>query len=257
MPVTAPPFRVAGGGVEIGGDVILERINLTVAAGEFLALLGQNGTGKTTLLRALLGLQPLTTGTLEVLGVPVRRFRDWPRIGYVPQHLVASGAVPVSVREVVAAGMIDPAHRLRRHRDGGARTRTALERVGLWHRRGDSFHTLSGGQQRRVMIASVMAKGADVLLLDEPTAGVDRESVSLLHELLAEMSTAGATVVLVSHELGVLEDLVSRVVVLGRRPGGSVLYDGPPPPPPTLRDPHGHHDEDSGRPDQTPGWAAS
>lgn len=253
MPVSAPPFRMTGGGVELGGDEILRGVNLTVPAGEFLALLGQNGTGKTTLLRALLGLQPLSTGTLEVLGVPIRRFRDWPRIGYVPQHLVASGAVPVSVREVVSAGMIEPARRLRRPRDGSARVRGALERVDLWHRRSDSFHTLSGGQQRRVMIAAVLAKGADVLLLDEPTAGVDRESVALLHGLLAELSGDGATVVLVSHELGVLEDLVSRVVVLGRRPGGSVLYDGPPPPPETLRDPHGHHDRE---PDRPPGWAS-
>ena len=256
MPVSPPPFRMTGGGVELGGDEILRGVNLTVSAGEFLALLGQNGTGKTTLLRSLLGLQPLSAGTLEVLGVPVRQFRDWPRLGYVPQHLVASGAVPVSVREVVSAGMIDPGRRLRRPRHGSDRIRTALERVDLWHRRSDSFHTLSGGQQRRVMIAAVMVKGADILLLDEPTAGVDRESVALLRGLLADLSGAGATVVLVSHELGVLEDLVSRVVVLGRRPGGSVLYDGPPPPPDTLRDPHGHHDPEPDRRDSSPGWSA-
>lgn len=239
-----PPFQVTGGAVVLGGEPILAGIDLTVGSGEFLALLGENGSGKTTLLRAMVGLQPLTKGTAAILGVPVARFTDWQRVGYVPQHLLAAGAVPVSVREVVGAGLISPRSRWRpdraRHR---AEIQQALQRVGLWDRRSDSFHTLSGGQQRRVMIAAALAKGADILLLDEPTAGVDQANVTQLHDMLSDLAGRGATIVLVTHELGALEDLVTRVVVLGRTPGPSVRYDGPPPPPPSLHDPHGHHDE--------------
>lgn len=239
-----PPFRVSGGAVVLGGEPILDGVDLTVGAGEFLALLGENGSGKTTLLRAMVGLQTLTSGTAQILGVPVARFSDWQRVGYVPQHLLAAGAVPVSVKEVVGAGLISPRSRWRPDRAGRrADIQRALERVSLWDRRSDSFHTLSGGQQRRVMIAAALAKGADLLLLDEPTAGVDQENVAQLHEMLAELAEHGATIVLVTHELGALEDLVTRVVVLGRAPGPSVRYDGPPPPPASLRDPHGHHDE--------------
>ncbi len=244
MPVTqtaAPPFQVTGGEVLLGGEPVLQGVNLTVASGEFLALLGENGSGKTTLLRVLLGLQPLTAGSVAVLGAPVRTFSDWGRIGYVPQHLLASGAVPVSVREVAGAGVITPAGRWRRR--PMARVMEALERVGMADRSAAAFHTLSGGQQRRVMIAAALAKEADIILLDEPTAGVDRGSVVQLHGILADLSEEGDTIVLVTHELGPLADLVSRVVVLGRRPGGSVLYDGPAPPPESLRDAHGHHDE--------------
>lgn len=248
------PFRVTGGRVALGGEPVLDGINLLVTQGEFLALLGENGSGKTTLLRVLLGLQPLTSGDVKVLGSPVRRFTGWDRIGYVPQHLLAAGAVPVSVREVVGGGLITPAGRWRRSGAGGrARIQHSLERVGLWDRRSDSFHTLSGGQQRRVMIAAALTKGADILLLDEPTAGVDAESVAQLRDMLADLHHDGATIVLVTHELGALADLVSRVLVLGKRFGGTVLYDGPPPPPATLHDPHGHHDE----PPRESGWGGA
>ncbi len=247
-----PPFRVTGGAVVLGGEPVLQDVDLTVSSGEFLSLLGENGSGKTTLLRALVGLQPLTSGTAQILGVPVGRFDQWQRVGYVPQHLLAAGAVPVSVREVVGAGLISPRTRWRPNRAvHRAGIQQALDRVGLWSRRADSFHTLSGGQQRRVMIAAALAKGADILLLDEPTAGVDQENVAQLHEMLSDLTGQGATIVLVTHELGALEDLVTRVVVLGRPPGASVRYNGPPPPPASLHDPHGHHDE----PPAPTGWS--
>lgn len=242
MPVTAAaPFRVADGAVVLGGEPVLTGIDLVVESGEFLALLGENGSGKTTLLRVLLGLQPLADGAVEVFGRPATRFRDWDRIAYVPQHLLGAGAVPVSVREVVAAGLGGSRHR--RRGSAPPELRHSLERVGLWDRRSDAFATLSGGQQRRVMIAAALAKDAEVILLDEPTSGVDAASLDRLVAVLTDLHARGRTIVLVTHELGALAPLVSRCIVLGRGGAGSVQYDGPGPPPAALRDAeHPHHD---------------
>lgn len=246
MPVNeVPPFRVRGARVIRGGDTVLTGVDLTVEPGQFLALMGENGSGKTTLLRALLGLQPLSSGSVEIFGRPASKFRGWRRIAYVPQYLLGAGAVPVSVREVVAAGLAGSRHRTRGASPAGLRH--ALEQVGLWDRRSAGFETLSIGQQRRVMIASALAKQADVILLDEPTSGVDAGSVAHLVALLTRLNTHGVTVVLVTHELGALASTVSRCVVLARGGTSSVSYDGPGPPPRTLHDEHPHHDHDEPR----------
>lgn len=237
--MSGPPFTVTGAGVAFGDAWVLSGVDLVVPDGEFLALLGENGSGKTTLLRALLGLQPLDRGRIDAYGTPIEDFRDWRRVAYVPQQLVGTGAVPVSVAEIVSSGLTARRPWLRSAADRVA-VKEALERVGLGGRRQESFATLSGGQQRRVMIAAALVKQADVLLLDEPTAGIDEQHVARLVATLAELSRQGVTIVVVTHELGPLADLVTRCVVLGG-PGGTVRYDGPPPPP--LRDPHGHVEE--------------
>lgn len=241
---SAPPFSVRAGRVAFGGDVVLTGVDLTIERGDFLALLGDNGSGKTTLLRVLLGLQPLSAGSVDVFGEPARRFRDWGRIAYVPQHLLGAGAVPVSVREVVAAGLGGSRHR--RRGSSPPALRRSLEHVGLWERRSDAFAELSGGQQRRVMIASALAKEAEVILLDEPTSGVDAANLARLVTLLVELKEQRRTIVLVTHELGPLATAVTRCLVLGRGGEHSVQYDGPGPLPAALQPgPHPHHPEGS------------
>jgi zinc transport system ATP-binding protein len=242
-------FQVQAGTVALGGEDVLSNIDLSVAPGQFLALLGGNGSGKSTLLRALLGLQPLSAGVVRIFGTPAERFRDWSRIAYVPQHLLASSAVPVSVSEVVGAGLTG--RRPSWRRPDPARVRSSLEQVGLWSRRKDSFHHLSGGQQRRAMIAAALAKQAEVLMLDEPTAGVDAENVATLARIFAEQKAEGTTIILVTHELGAMQPLVDRCLVLGGHGDSSIRYDGPAPMPTTMRDPHGHHDDESAR---STGW---
>jgi zinc transport system ATP-binding protein len=226
-------FDLRGGCVALGGREILHDISVRVEPGEFVAVLGANGSGKTTLVRALVGLVPLSRGSLEVFGTPLARFRDWPRLGYVPQRLSVGGGVPSTVREVVASGRLGRARRLR---PLGAADRAAidhaLEDVGLLDRAGDAVATLSGGQQQRVLIARALAGEPDVLVLDEPTAGVDADSQDTLAGALGHLSNAGGSVVLVAHELGPLAQHIGRAIVLGN---GRVLSDGPPP------EPEGHH----------------
>jgi zinc transport system ATP-binding protein len=238
--------------VALGGREILHDVSVTVDSGEFVAILGANGSGKTTLVRALVGLVPLSAGSLDIFGTPIARFREWPRLGYVPQRLVVGGGVPATVREVVASGRTGRAKRLRRlsRADHGAIDH-ALEDVGLAHRAGDPVATLSGGQQQRVLIARALAGEPDVLVLDEPTAGVDADSQDTLAGALGHLSRQGGSVVLVAHELGPLAEHIGRAVVMG---GGRIVSDGPPPEPEGYHahaghvHTHAHAHDDQGRP---------
>jgi zinc transport system ATP-binding protein len=231
--VSAPVFALTDGCVLLGGREVLHGIDVSVAEGEFVAVLGANGSGKTTLVRTLVGLVPLSHGELRLFGTPLARFGDWPRLGYVPQRLAAGGGVPATVREIVSSGRVGRSRRLRplgrADRDA---VDHALEDVGLVDRAGDAVATLSGGQQQRVLIARALAGEPEVLVLDEPTAGVDADSQDTLAGALGHLSKMGGSVVLVAHELGPLAGLIDRAVVLGN---GRVLSDGPPPAP------EGHH----------------
>ncbi len=248
-----PVLEVARGCVTFDGECVVDEVTLSVEAGEFVAVLGENGAGKTTLMRALLGLLPLSHGSVRVHGVPVEDFRDWQRIGYVPQRLLSTGAVPMSVHEVVASARWGPRSRWRlRSRADTDAVRSALDTVGLWDRRDDRLDTLSGGQQRRVLIARALATGADTFILDEPTAGVDADSQARLAGTLRLLRDEGRTVVLVTHELGPLADLASRAVVLGRGPHGSVRYDGPPRREDLAHHHAWHHDEELGPVEPSP-----
>ncbi|TDQ52041.1 metal ABC transporter ATP-binding protein [Actinorugispora endophytica] len=222
-------FSVRDAVVEYDRRPVLRGVSLDVRQGEVVAVLGANGSGKSTLLRAMLGLVPLAGGEVSVRGVPLRRFRDWGRIGYVPQRLSAGGGVPSTVREVVTSGRIN---RLRRFLPPSAADRAAVDdalaSVGLGDRAGDSVHELSGGQQQRVLIARALAGGPDVFVMDEPMAGVDAANQQALARTIEGLSNRGATVVLVLHELGPLEPLIRRSVTLDH---GVIAHDGAPPRP--------------------------
>lgn len=244
--VAAAAVQARGATVAFDGVTVLDGIDLRIDAGEFVALLGANGAGKTTLVKALLGLVPLAAGSVLLDGEPPERDRDG-AVALVPQRLPALGAVPMSVGEVVAAGRVG-----RRPRWPGASDRAAVAQaladVGLADRRRSRLDHLSGGQQRRVLIARALAGGARTLFLDEPTAGVDAASQQRLADLLERLSDAGATVVLVTHELGPLAPLVTRTVVLA---DGRIAYDGPTPPAAYLHD-HVHHHDQPFRADASP-----
>lgn len=218
--------QLRDGAVTIGGRPILRHIDLTVRAGEFVALMGANGSGKSTLVRALTGLLPLATGDLRLFGTPYGDFGDWQRIGFVPQRGGAASGVPASVWEVVASGRLTRRRLLRPlGRADRAAIADALEVVGLADRARDRASSLSGGQQQRVLIARALAGEPELFFLDEPTAGVDLPNQRALADALQTLSDRGATVVLVAHELGPMAPMIDRAVVMR---DGLVAYDGPP-----------------------------
>jgi zinc transport system ATP-binding protein len=218
--------EVRDGSVALGGRPVLRGIDLTVCRGEVVALLGANGSGKSTLVRTLMGLVPTTRGQVSLFGTPLGRFRDWRRIGFVPQRVSATSGVPASVWEVVAAGRLSRRRVLRPLRKADkAAISDAIAAVGLAGRAHDGCSTLSGGQQQRALIARALAGEPDLFVLDEPTAGVDLTSQQTFADALAALVERGATIILVAHELGPMAPLIDRTVVMR---DGRVAYDGPP-----------------------------
>jgi zinc transport system ATP-binding protein len=218
-----------GASVGYGDTRVVHEVDLDIRAGETVALLGANGSGKTTLVRAALRLARLQQGSLELFGTPLGRFRERALIGYVPQRHTIATSVPATVDEVVACGRLARTTPLRRlspssRRADRAAVAEALEAVGLAGRAAAPVSELSGGQQRRVLIARALAADPRVLLLDEPTAGVDTESQEALAHTLARLAGTGTTMVVVTHELGALADVVRRAVVMR---DGRVVHDGP------------------------------
>ena len=260
--MSTPVIEIRDAAVELGGRPVLRGIDLSIETGEVVTVLGANGSGKSTLVRAMLGLVPTVRGEVRLFGTERSRFRDWRRVGFVPQRATAASGVPASVTEVVAAGRLSRRRPfLPMRRTDRSAVRSALEAVGLGDRAGDGVSTLSGGQQQRALIARALASEPDLLVLDEPTAGVDVQSQQAFADALKDLVRRGATIVLVAHELGPLADLVDRAVVMR---DGRIVYDGPPLASFTDAEhaqtgwEHGHHHPALARPpaDHTPGMAS-
>ncbi|MEV1051015.1 metal ABC transporter ATP-binding protein [Streptomyces sp. NPDC049887] len=225
-PVAEPVISVRGARATLGSRPVLRGVDLTVERGEVVALLGANGSGKSTAVRSVIGQVPLTGGSVSLFGTELRRFRAWSRVGYVPQRTTAVSGVPATVREVVASGRLSRTRLGWPSKGDRAAVRRAIELVGLADRSRDSVSALSGGQHQRVLIARALAAEPELLIMDEPMAGVDLASQEVLAGTLREQVAAGTTVLLVLHELGPLEPLIDRAVVLR---DGCVVHDGPPP----------------------------
>ncbi|GAB3447340.1 hypothetical protein GCM10027517_31010 [Phycicoccus ginsengisoli] len=223
---TAPPIlRLEGAAFGYGDQAVVSGVDLAVSPGEVVAVLGPNGSGKSTLVRGLLGLNDQVAGRVELFGVDRDAFTQHSRVGYVPQRHTLSSSVRATVREVVAAGRLSH-HRwwtpILRTAHEAAVVDRAVELVGLSDRPNADVTTLSGGQQRRVLIARALASEPDVLLMDEPTAGVDTANQRVLAQVMARLARAGTTMVVVTHELAALAEVVTRVVVVD---GGRVRFD--------------------------------
>ncbi|MGH3066261.1 MAG: metal ABC transporter ATP-binding protein [Gaiellaceae bacterium] len=223
------PLAVELEGVSFGyrpGQRVLEGVDLKLGEGEFVAVAGPNGGGKTTLIRILLGLERPSEGKALLFGEPAHRFSRRRTLGYLAQRSALGGEAPATVREVVSAGrlaaggLIGPLRR--RDRELAA---DAIARVGLADHADSPVRTLSGGMQQRAFIAKALAGEPSLLVLDEPTTGVDVESQESLAALLDRLhSDLGVTIVYVSHEFGAVESFVQRVVLVRR----SIVFDGSP-----------------------------
>lgn len=206
--------------VRLGGIQILEDITLQVPPGDYVALVGQNGAGKTTLFKVILGLLRPEAGTVRLFDQELDAFQAWERVGYIPQHAVTFDTrFPASVREVVSLGRAPRRGLFRRlapedHRavDG------ALETVGLRRLERRRIGTLSGGERQRALIARALASDPELLLLDEPAAGVDPGTQETLYAFLHQLNEErGITLLLATHDLGAVMGVAKTVACINKR----------------------------------------
>ncbi|QLQ15995.1 MAG: ABC transporter ATP-binding protein [Micropruina sp.] len=221
-----PLVSAAGVSVLLGGVPVLRDLSFTIDRGETVALMGGNGSGKTTLVRTLLNLIPHQHGRIELFGTPVGDFREWWRVGYVPQR-TAPTLRQATVGEVTATGRLGRRRPLTpASRQDRATVTGALQRVGMADRARSLFAELSGGQQQRVLIARALASEAEFLVLDEPLAGVDLATQQTLADLLRDLRDEGLTSLIVLHELGPLGTAADQGHRVARRAESSPT--GPP-----------------------------
>jgi len=222
------PLAIEFDGVEFAyphGQLVLTGVDLRVDEGEFVAIAGPNGGGKTTLLRLALGLERPSRGRVLLFGEPARTMRDRTRLGYLAQRSRIAVRAPATVREVVEAGRAPSRLLGRLRREDREAVDEALERVGMAHLARRPLTRLSGGQQQRAFIAKALAGRPSLLVLDEPTTGVDVEAQEALAGLLDRLHTELAvTILYVSHEFGAVEHFVRRLVLVRER----IVFDGPP-----------------------------
>lgn len=198
---------------------VIEDINLKIEEGTFLGLVGPNGSGKTTLLKCILGLIKPQTGELKLFGVPLRKFKDWSKIGFVSQKANSfNTGFPASVYEVVASGLTAKLGLFRRmSKADKQKVDEAIEAVGITSLKDRNIGELSGGQQQRTFIARALVSEPKLLILDEPTVGVDQKTVEGFYKLLEKLNREkGITLILVTHDVGTVSDKVTHVACMNK-----------------------------------------
>lgn len=200
-------------------EYVLEDINLQVAKGSFLGIVGSNGSGKSTMLKLILGLLKKQKGEIRLFGEEISRFKDWEKIGFVSQKANSfNTGFPATVYEVVKSGLtkkIGLFHYMKKKDQD--KVYQAIESVGLTPFLKRNIGELSGGQQQRVFIARALVSDPQLLILDEPTVGVDAEHVRAFYEMLGDLNQKlGITLVLVTHDIGTITDKVTHVACLNK-----------------------------------------
>ena len=197
------------------GQTVLEQVDLTVSQGDFMAMTGPNGGGKTTLLKLMLGLHRPQIGEIRVMGRPAAKASH--HVGYVPQNIHINPSFPVSALDVVLMGKLAPGWKWGRYRASQRQEATeALSRMGMAHLAQRRIGELSGGQRQRVFIARALVTRPRVLLLDEPAASIDTKGQIDFYELLKELNRE-MTIVVVSHDLLAISGYVKSVACVNRK----------------------------------------
>ncbi len=227
MSTEAPVLSIRDVCVKFDGNIVLDHVNLEIARGEFVGIVGPNGSGKSTLLRATFGLVKPFCGEVRLFGTPVTRFREFPRVGYVAQNVVhVDPQLPATAFEVALLGRVGRRGLFQRiTREDREITRRAMREVGVEHLADARIGTLSGGQRQRVFLAKALAQEPELLILDEPTTGVDPRAREEFYELLDRLNhDLGMTLVLVSHDTQAIALSAHRMIAVNR----TIVFDGSP-----------------------------
>lgn len=206
LPEALPLIEVKGVSMEHNGKQVLSDVNLTINQGDFFAITGPNGGGKTTLMRIILGLVKPTHGSVEIL-------RPGLRIGYLPQKSRVDSRFPISVNEVISSGLlaIPGLSKDERHK----RTEEMLSLVGLTDHQSKAFGALSGGQQQRALLARAIISRPQLLVLDEPLSYVDKHFEQKIYEIIRRLARE-TTILLVSHEMTEISRMANHHLLIDR-----------------------------------------
>ncbi len=204
---------------QYGTRTVLENIDLQIKKGTFLGLVGPNGSGKSTLIKCILGLLQPTYGEIKLFNRPIDKFNQWHKIGFVSQKANSfNSGFPASVYEVVSMGLFGKVGLFRfftkQHKE---KVKQAIELVGMTEYSKRNIGELSGGQQQRVFIARALVSNPELLILDEPTVGVDIHSATNFYHMLSNLNKSGLTLLLVTHDIAAMTEHVNAVACLNKR----------------------------------------
>lgn len=193
---------------------VLNNLNFRVNQQDYVAIIGENGAGKSTLLKLLIGELTLQKGSLTIFGQ--KEFNQYGKIGYVPQMSVNQEFnFPATVFEIVKYHCYPQIKKLKlKSKEVNEIALNCIKQVGLWDKRNELFSRLSGGQQQRVMLAKALVNKPELLILDEPTSGVDHKSSDQFYEMLHELNQNGLTILLVTHNVDHVSRYVNRIFIL-------------------------------------------
>ena len=209
----SPVIRIKDVSFAYGKRVVLEDVNLEISSGDFVWIVGPNGGGKTTLVRLLMGLLEPQSGLIELFGKSPSQARSF--VGYLPQQIHIDKKFPMTVTDVVLTGRLGLNGKTNRKADREAALK-AISQVGLIDQAGQAMADLSGGQQRRLLIARALACEPEILILDEPMANLDAVVEQQVRDLLFELNKK-LTVLMVSHDPALVSESVKSVICVNRR----------------------------------------
>lgn len=215
-----PIFDVQNLCFDVMGQKILSDVNFNIFSGEYIAIIGPNGGGKTTLVRLLLGLEKPTSGSIKIFGRQQTKFKQWHKIGYVPQRAsLVDQNFPATVEDIVKMGRIAKRKLFARTSPEDMKSvADAMKKMDIMDLKDKMVGTLSGGQRQRVMIARALASSPEILILDEPNTGVDANSQQKFYELLRKLNKEdGITILFITHDIGVIADDITRLFTINRK----------------------------------------
>ena len=222
MPIkfSVPIFDIKNLTYRVKGQTILSNISLEIFRSEYIAIIGPNGGGKTTLIRMLLGLETPTSGEVKIYGKKLADFKEWHKIGYVPQRASqVDGSFPATVLDIVKMGRTSQRTIFGRFsRLDEQLVHDAMLKMDILDLKDKMIGTLSGGQRQRAMIARALASKPEILILDEPNTGVDMVSQKSFYALLKKLNQEDKiTIVFITHDIGVIADDIARLFTINQK----------------------------------------
>lgn len=205
--------------IHFGETAVLSDVSFSIKKGDFVGLAGPNGAGKTTLVKALLGLIPHTEGSISLFGSPLQKFREWQRIGYLPQKISSINShFPATVHEIIKLGLLSGKNwpKAMTNQDS-IKTENIMAELEIENLRNKLFFELSGGQQQKVLLARALVAGPELLIFDEPSTALDPESRDSFYQLIKRLNKdRHITVILITHDTGYIGSYADTLLYLDK-----------------------------------------